>query len=64
MLRAAGPVMQELEEPSQLENRVRPAKLRVSAIVPVRNEAHNLPRCLESLRDVSEVWVIDSDSTD
>ena len=64
MLRAVGPVMQKLEETTQLENPVRAAKLRVSAIVPVRNEAHNLSRCLESLRDVSEVWVIDSDSTD
>jgi len=56
--------MQKLEEASQLEDPARAAKLRVSAIVPVRNEARNLPRCLESLRDVSEVWVIDSDSTD
>jgi glycosyltransferase involved in cell wall biosynthesis len=32
--------------------------------VPARNEAHNLPRCLESLRGVGEVYVIDSHSTD
>jgi len=32
--------------------------------VTVRSEAHNLPRRVGSLRDVSEVWVIDSDSTD
>jgi glycosyltransferase involved in cell wall biosynthesis len=36
----------------------------VSVIVPVRNEAHNLPRCLESLRNFSAVHVIDSDSND
>jgi glycosyltransferase involved in cell wall biosynthesis len=39
-------------------------QLPVSVIVPVRNEARNLPRCLESLRGVGEVYVIDSSSTD
>jgi len=38
--------------------------LPVTAIVPVRNEAHNLARCLEGLREVAEVYVIDSQSTD
>ena len=38
--------------------------LPVSVVIPVRNEAHNLPRCLESLQDVGEVYVIDSQSTD
>ena len=36
----------------------------MSVVVPVRNEAHNLPRCLEALRDVGEVYVIDSQSSD
>jgi glycosyltransferase involved in cell wall biosynthesis len=36
----------------------------VSVIVPVRNEAHNLARCLEALRDFGEVVVVDSQSTD
>jgi glycosyltransferase involved in cell wall biosynthesis len=36
----------------------------ITVIIPVRNEARNLPRCLESLRDVGEVFVIDSQSTD
>jgi glycosyltransferase involved in cell wall biosynthesis len=40
------------------------AALPVSAIIAVRNEARNLPRCLESLRDVGEVIVVDSQSTD
>src|SRR5713101_4338495 len=38
--------------------------LPVSVIVPVRNEARNLPRCLESLAQFAEVYVIDSQSTD
>jgi glycosyltransferase involved in cell wall biosynthesis len=36
----------------------------LSVIIPVRNEAHNLPRCLQSLQSVGEVYVIDSRSTD
>ena len=39
-------------------------KLPVSVIIAVRNEAKNLPRCLQALRDVGEVYVIDSQSTD
>jgi glycosyltransferase involved in cell wall biosynthesis len=38
--------------------------LPVSVIVPVRNEARNLPRCLESLAGFGEVYVVDSESTD
>jgi glycosyltransferase involved in cell wall biosynthesis len=38
--------------------------LPVSVIVPVRNEARNLPRCLKPLACVGEVYVIDSQSTD
>jgi glycosyltransferase involved in cell wall biosynthesis len=38
--------------------------LPVSVIIPTRNEAHNLPRCLESLKSVGEVFVIDSQSSD
>jgi glycosyltransferase involved in cell wall biosynthesis len=40
------------------------ARLPVTAIVAVRNEAHNLPRCLEGLCDVDEVYVVDSQSID
>src|SRR5580658_5420063 len=36
----------------------------VSVIVPVRNEARNLPRCLQSLATFGEVYVLDSQSTD
>ena len=38
--------------------------LPVSVLVPVRNEACNLPRCLQSLAEAGEVYVIDSQSTD
>ena len=38
--------------------------LPVSVIIPVRNEARNLPRCLGALRDFAEVYVVDSQSTD
>lgn len=50
------------EGPRKLESAA--PRLPVSVIVPVRNEAHNLARCLESLRAVGEVYVIDSGSTD
>jgi glycosyltransferase involved in cell wall biosynthesis len=38
--------------------------LPISVIVPVRNEAANLPRCLESVKGFAEVYVVDSQSTD
>jgi glycosyltransferase involved in cell wall biosynthesis len=56
--------MQKLEEPKQMRNERSSPLLPVTAIVAARNEARNLPRCLESLRDVGEVYVIDSQSTD
>jgi glycosyltransferase involved in cell wall biosynthesis len=56
--------MQKLEESRQLEPNLLTVKLPVSVIVPVRNEAHNLARCLESLRAAGEVYVIDSNSND
>jgi len=38
--------------------------LPVSVIVPARNEARNLPRCLASLAAVGEIYLVDSGSTD
>src|SRR5579884_146721 len=38
--------------------------LPVTVIIPTRNEAENLPRCLASLARCAEVYVIDSHSTD
>jgi glycosyltransferase involved in cell wall biosynthesis len=56
--------VQTLEEPGLLRPAARTVSLPVSVIIPVRNEARNLPRCLESLRGAGEVYVIDSHSTD
>jgi glycosyltransferase involved in cell wall biosynthesis len=56
--------MQKLEESSQLRPSESTARLPISVIIPARNEAHNLPRCLESLKNVDEVYVIDSQSED
>jgi glycosyltransferase involved in cell wall biosynthesis len=40
------------------------AKLPISVIVPVKNEALNLPDCLASVTWADEVWVVDSHSAD
>jgi glycosyltransferase involved in cell wall biosynthesis len=56
--------MEKIEEVRRAANAVSTGKLPVSAIVAVRNEAKNLPRCLHALTDVGEVYVIDSQSTD
>lgn len=39
-------------------------RIPVSVLIPTRNEANNLPRCLESLGDFEEIWIVDSGSTD
>lgn len=57
-------VSMQREEISKLEPAVVAGKLAVSVIVAARNEEKNLPRCLESLRDVGEVYVVDSGSRD
>ena len=36
----------------------------VSVIVPIKNEAANLPRCLASVKWADEILVVDSASTD
>jgi glycosyltransferase involved in cell wall biosynthesis len=56
--------MQKLEEARTIQAAGPPVSLPVSVIVPARNEAINLPRCLESLRGVGEIYVIDSQSSD
>jgi glycosyltransferase involved in cell wall biosynthesis len=64
MLELILPPMQKLEEPRQVRSTESTARLPISVIVPVRNEACNLHRCLDSLQGVGEVYVIDSQSED
>src|SRR5438309_11115794 len=56
--------MQKVEEIIESHSVTSAEKLPISVIVAARNEEKNLPRCLEALRDVGEVYVIDSGSTD
>ncbi len=56
--------MEKIEEVLKSASAVSAGKLPISVIVAVRNEAKNLPRCLQALGDVGEVYVIDSQSTD
>ena len=55
------PELQEFVAPPVVRSA---AVLPVTAIIAVRNEAGNLPRCLDSVRELGEVFVIDSQSTD
>lgn len=41
-----------------------PRKVPVSVIVPIKNEAANLKRCLDSVKWADEIFVVDSQSTD
>jgi glycosyltransferase involved in cell wall biosynthesis len=36
----------------------------VSVLIPIKNEAENLPRCLKSVQWADEILVVDSHSTD
>jgi glycosyltransferase involved in cell wall biosynthesis len=56
--------MAKTQELVDLESIAGAAKLPISVIIPVRNEANNLPRCLQALNGVDEVYVVDSQSTD
>jgi glycosyltransferase involved in cell wall biosynthesis len=56
--------MERLEEATHRVYTDQSVRVPVSVIVPVRNESHNLPRCLESLRTMGEVFVVDSNSSD
>jgi glycosyltransferase involved in cell wall biosynthesis len=56
--------MPKVEEVRETRTTTPAGKLPVSVIVAARNEAKNLPSCLAALRDVGEVYVIDSQSTD
>lgn len=56
--------MQKVEELANTSADRAGVKLPLSVIVAAKNEEKNLRRCLESLRNVGEVYVIDSGSTD
>ena len=56
--------MQNVEEIVELNNKPLAGTLPVSVIIPARNDARNLSRCLQALTDVGEVFVIDSQSSD
>src|SRR5438105_6554594 len=63
MQNLAGPLTERTQSPHDALSLGR-VRLPISVIVPVRNEARNLPACLESLHGVGEVYVVDSGSTD
>src|SRR5437016_12224286 len=63
MQNLAEPLTERTQSPHDVPSLGR-VRLPISAIVPVRNETRNLPACLESLRSVGEVYVVDSFSTD
>jgi glycosyltransferase involved in cell wall biosynthesis len=56
--------MKKVEEIAKPQPVTPTGKLPISVIVAARNEEKNLPRCLEALHNVGEVYVIDSESTD
>lgn len=41
-----------------------PVMVPISVVVPIKNEAANLPRCLSSVAWADEIFVVDSNSTD
>jgi glycosyltransferase involved in cell wall biosynthesis len=56
--------MQEVQGIAVHDSILPTARLPVSVIIAARNEEKNLPRCLKALRDVGEIYVVDSGSTD
>lgn len=56
--------MEKVEEAGRIANTAAAGKVAISVIIAARNEAKNLPRCLQALREFAEVYVIDSQSAD
>jgi glycosyltransferase involved in cell wall biosynthesis len=52
------------EIPGTVSQRTTPHRIPVTVIIPTRNEARHLSRCLEAARLCAEIYVIDSQSTD
>ena len=52
------------EIPSSVSHRTSPNRIPVTVIIPTRNEARHLSRCLEGARLCAEIYVVDSQSTD
>ncbi len=53
-----------LEAPTHPDHEAQGSKTPISVIVPVKNEAENLRRCLPALAWADEIFVVDSQSTD
>jgi glycosyltransferase involved in cell wall biosynthesis len=56
--------MEKVDEVGKVERCVAAGKIPVSVIIAARNEARNLPQCLQGLEEFGDVYVIDSQSTD
>ena len=52
------------EIPGSVSHRTSPNRIPVTVIIPTRNEARHLSRCLEGARLCAEIYVVDSQSTD
>ena len=40
------------------------SKVNVTFLIPIKNEAGNLPRCMDSIKWADEIVIVDSQSTD
>jgi len=56
--------MEKIEEVRKPESATGVGNLPVTAIIATRNEGRNLPRCLEAVKTLAQVFVVDSQSTD
>jgi len=52
------------ETPGTVPQTASPRRIPITAIIPTRNEARHIGRCLEAARLCAEIYVIDSQSTD
>jgi glycosyltransferase involved in cell wall biosynthesis len=52
------------EIPGTVSQTTSPHRIPVTVIIPTRNEARHISRCLEAARLCAEIYVVDSESTD